>query len=303
MHEICDAWALGCKDLPISVLSVSRFERIALAARVLSFSLKPRYDTRASRRPRESRSHGSLGTSCGTMAGSRPGTAGGTPEEPSQEQLGYACYGERNKTYPNGEQTRWVKIQQWHTTAVGERVWLLYKPGLSLVNGWHEHPHELDDSALVNCEITERCPEWRFAVDDTYAGCKSQDKSGHARTERARLRLSSTTRRSIPWMGQSDVPLHCPLAYIPVHFPLPRIEHHGHDILPLPPLEGLNICVVETHELRYIERLSEAERDWWVTTKTTLPRIVLFCEETIDIGPCQICKMCFKHNALRKFLS
>jgi hypothetical protein len=159
--------------------------------------------------------------------------------------------------------------------------------------------HELDDSALVDCEITERCPEWRFAGDDTYLAANSKIRA--AKQELKEQGYVSPRPSADQYRGWVNVMCHCivPLAYIPIHFPRTRIDQvYGHDIVPLPHPDAMNVYVAETAELRYIERLSEAERDWWVTTKTTPPRIVLLCEETIDIEPCQICNVVVSYSWL-----
>ena len=60
---------------------------------------------------------------------------------------------ERLSVLPVVGQTYTVKV--WHpfSTSTGERFWIMFRPALSALNGWDEHPLEMAQSAIVQCRL------------------------------------------------------------------------------------------------------------------------------------------------------
>ncbi len=159
---------------------------------------------------------------------------------------------EQNKTCPQVGESRWAKIPADPEFREGQRAWLLFRPTLAFLNGWEMHPEMLEQSVLCECEI----------------------------------------KQVILYSNWAQVVCHrtMPLAEIPQHFPA---THHAP-----PPVDYVSPNAyrefAETELLIYQQSQDssqEAPLEWWVTTKTTPPRLVLYSLEFWD-DPFEI------HNAI-----
>ena len=170
------------------------------------------------------------------------------------EKPTHAPYWERNRTAPQSGEKRWINVRQWHCTLTGGRLWLLYQPALSLFNGWDEHPHTLDGTTIVECEIICRQKqEWRGEYD--YRGW-----------------IEVVCRQVIR------------LADIPLHFAETREEYS------LPQRSGKSTIFAEGTNLIYLARINQDVVEWWIITKTTPARCVLSCLE-VSLDPFVICNV------------
>ncbi|MFC7677400.1 hypothetical protein [Paenibacillus sp. GCM10028914] len=56
---------------------------------------------------------------------------------------------ERSSTMPVVGSYRSVLVSHPFNLAIGDEIWTLFQPALSLFNGWDEHPEEINNSAMV----------------------------------------------------------------------------------------------------------------------------------------------------------
>ncbi len=195
---------------------------------------------------------------------------------------------EPNKTCPRAGEIRRARIENWHQTPLGGRVWLLFQPTLSCLDGWDEYPQELDESAVVECEIiTRHETEWHL------------ERARKSRSEpEARATLEGLEKIGIvigwppddEYYGNVEVVCHkvVPLAQIPYQFPptqSPKAIGAG------APIAECQSVIVETEELIYTFNSYGEARAWWVVTKTSPRRLVLYSFE-IGRDACEI------HNAI-----
>lgn len=59
----------------------------------------------------------------------------------------------RSETRPNTLEQRVIRVTKPFSKRVGEKFWCLYESALSNLNGWDEHPDEIEELALVQCKI------------------------------------------------------------------------------------------------------------------------------------------------------
>jgi len=207
-------------------------------------------------------------------------------EHPTQEP-----HWPRNLNCPVAGQTRWVRIENWHRTVIGARLWLLYRPGLSHFNGWDEHPEELDLSAIVECELVEIAhdelpeiiiPKWKREEDARFV-----TKYPEIAKLAQQFEPKTVPRRQPPdvkYRGWAKV--HClrviGLAEIPNSFPSTRSD----DVYAYSDSQG--DYKGETASLLYLHRQLREAFQWWVITKTSPSRLVMAGLEVID-DPFEIC--------------
>ena len=60
----------------------------------------------------------------------------------------------RATTAPTPGAETWVRVDaRTKSTAVGDELWMLFRPELSALNGWDEHPADIAASAFVRCRV------------------------------------------------------------------------------------------------------------------------------------------------------
>lgn len=130
-----------------------------------------------------------------------------------------------NQTCPSSGETRWTKIHNYHRTPIGGRVWLLYRPTLSWLNGWEEHPHELDESALIECEVqSQHETEWHFEKE--YKSRYGDAKSRATIEELEKQGIIFPMPPDDEYRGHAQVLCHriVPFVEIPNHFPETKLQ-------------------------------------------------------------------------------
>ena len=138
---------------------------------------------------------------------------------------------------------------------------------------------ELDDSAIVECEVIARHePEWHLEAHNKFL-----DSHPDLRAATAELEKQGAVFEVPPtdaYRGWAQVICHrvMPLWDIPNHFPETWVENSPpHTFAP----SGDYKTRVETERLIY-ETASDCygeALEWWVITKTTPRRLVLYCFE------------------------
>ncbi|HEX8465694.1 MAG TPA: hypothetical protein VF627_13850 [Abditibacterium sp.] len=190
----------------------------------------------------------------------------------------------RNKTCPQTGEKRWIrKTHRYIDAPVGGRVWLLYQPGLSLFNGWQYHPEELDQSALVEVEISNlQHPIWALEEDEKFYA-KHPDLA-RSREERLPDGRFVTARHSpYEWKGWAKVS--ClrvvPFAQIPKEFPTVEPDENSNNAL-----KRATQHEATTVTLHNIE--DQEVNIWWITTNGFSKYVVLYC---LDIcgDPIEVC--------------
>jgi hypothetical protein len=156
-----------------------------------------------------------------------------------------------------------------------------YKPGLSAVNGWWEHPEELDDSAIVECEVIARHePDWYTAkLMASRDELKQRDPLAFASLAAHGFFNPNSPENEYlnyadQYRGWVRVVCHrvVPLIEIPQHFPQTQREF-------LPPTIDTPCQPVASANLEYWCHGDNGGGafEWWVTTKTTPRRLLLYC--------------------------
>jgi hypothetical protein len=206
-------------------------------------------------------------------------------EGPPQEQNW-----ERNQTCPRIGEIRWAMPRMSHRTPIGGRLRLLYEPWFALFNGPGMFPSELDKWAIVECEIlAQHEPTWMLEEDKRFMAANPELQAAKEDLEAAGATFAQYP--ADEYKGWIQVRCHrvVQLWEIPHHFP---ITEHGE-----PPFNfqasGDYFDTEETDRLichSASDGYGEA-REWWVITKTTPRRLVLYCFEVGD-APFEI------HNAV-----